>query len=67
MNLKIIIGILGILIGILGGTYIQTEYNIIYHGPDSNEIKKQIYRCPETGKYYKFVPIPYVCPPSFSL
>lgn len=54
-----------ILIGyLIGVKFVQTK-NIIYHGPDSNEVKKKIFYWPKNGKYYKFIPIPYVCPPMY--
>lgn len=39
---------------------------IIYHGPDSNEIKKKIFYYKKTKKYYKFIPKPFICPPIYS-
>jgi hypothetical protein len=32
----------------------------IEHGPDSNQIRREIYQ--HKGKCYKFVPQPYICP-----
>lgn len=57
---------LGILTGYLIGKYLLGVNNTIYHGPDSNDIKKQIFYCPKRKKYYKFTPKPYVCPPMYA-
>ena len=51
MILKIIILILGFLLGI----YFFKKINIIYHGPNSNFIRKKIYKF--ENKYYKFTPV----------
>lgn len=61
----IVIGFIGFFCGLLSMMYAQNKYSIIYHGPDSNEIKKQIFHCTKSNKYYKFDPVPYICPPSF--
>ena len=58
---SIILVIIGYAIGVL---FIQSK-NFIYHGPDSNEVKKKIFYWPENGKYYRFIPVPYVCPPMY--
>jgi len=63
--IRIAYTIIGIIIGYLVGiTYIRHQH-IIYHGPDSNEVKKKIFYWPKTDKYYRFIPIPYVCPPMY--
>ena len=51
MNFNIIILILGFLLG----TYFYKKINIIYHGPNSNIIRKKIYNF--ENKYYKFTPV----------
>lgn len=62
MRLSLSKGIMNMLLGIIFG-YIICRYivlkRIIYHGLDSNEVKNNIYSV--DGKYYKFIPIPYVC------
>lgn len=57
--------ILGTVIGYLIGVKFMHHKGIIYHGPDSNEVKKKIFYWPKNGKYYKFIPVPYVCPPMY--
>ena len=56
-------GVCGLIIGILIGLYIISTFNVIYHGPNSNEIKKLVWFCEQDGLYYKFDTVPYVCPP----
>lgn len=56
---------IGIIIGYFIGRKILQERNLIYHGPDSNEVKKKIFYWPNDGKYYRFTPIPYICPPMY--
>ena len=51
MVIKIIIIILGFLLGIFFYYYF---FNIIYHGPNSNIIRKNIYKF--NNKYYQFTP-----------
>ena len=64
MNLKFILNfIIGCLIGICIGWYTTNSYNVVYHGPNSNDIKKWIWYSPSHEKYYKFNVVPYVCPP----
>jgi len=53
----------GLILGIMIGLYITRHLSVIYHGPNSNEIKKWIWYYPVENKYYKFEAIPYVCPP----
>jgi hypothetical protein len=52
-------------VGYIIGYHLK-QYNVIYHGPDSNEIKKYIYYDSEEDKYYRFTPVPYICPPSYN-
>lgn len=40
--------------------YIMKSNSYKYHGPDSNDIKKNIYKF--GNQCYKFIPIPYICP-----
>ncbi len=64
--LRIMYTITGIIIGyLIGMKYFQYQ-NIMYHGPDSNEVKKKIFYWPKTNKYYRFIPVPYVCPPMYT-
>ena len=51
MNFNIIIIILGFILGI----YFYKKINIIYHGPNSNIIRKKIFKF--DNKYYKFTPV----------
>ena len=44
----------------------DSSLNHVYHGPDSNVIKLKIFKDENTGEYYKFTPIPYVCPPMYA-
>lgn len=39
--------------------------NTIYHGPDSNVIKRQVFHDNNKDKYYRFIPVPYICPPMY--
>lgn len=50
MFIKILIVIIGFLFGIIYYNFI----NIIYHGPNSNIVRKNIYKF--NNKYYKFTP-----------
>lgn len=50
----ILLNILLIIIGFITGLYFYKNINIIYHGPDSNIIRKNIYKF--KNKYYKFTP-----------
>lgn len=54
--------LIGIIIGFIVGIFV-IQYGTIYHAPDSNVIKKTIFYCSKTDKYYKFEPVPYICPP----
>lgn len=49
--------ITGLAIGWFAGSFGR---NISLHGPNSNEIKKAVFV--QNGKYFKFIPKPYVCP-----
>ena len=51
----IIVGIIGIILGILIGKRYRTKYI----APDSNKIRKKIFRY--KGKKYKFTPVPVLC------
>ena len=46
--------ILVIILGFLLGIYFYNSINVIYHGPNSNKIRKNVYKF--DNKYYKFVP-----------
>lgn len=51
------------MVGTLIGWYITNQFNVIYHGPNSNEIKKWIWYNREDDSYYTYETVPYVCPP----
>ncbi len=53
--IKLIVIILGIYIG----RYIFKVYNIEYHGPNSNNVKKTIHK--KNNKCYIFEPHVYLC------
>ena len=54
---------LNIIIGFILGLIISYYINAIrYHGPNSRDIKKKIYKSRVTGKCYKMKPKIYVCP-----
>lgn len=55
--------VIGLVLGIFIGIYITHNLSVIYHGPNSNDIKKYVWHDQHTDKYYKFETIPYVCPP----
>ena len=61
----LVYAIIGIVIGYLIGVKFVQSKNYIYHGPDSNEVKKKIFYWSKNGKYYRFIPVPYVCPPMY--
>lgn len=65
MVLTLIYFIVGLSVGVFIG-YKLIESNVIYHGPDSNEVKRIIFYCNENDKYYKFIPTPYICPPIYA-
>lgn len=46
--------IISAVLGLSLGYFITKNYNTIYHGPDSNIIRKNIYLY--NDKYWKFVP-----------
>jgi len=56
--------LISIVIGyILGYILIKTFIcNTIYHGPDTNQIRKKIYIDKQTNKYYRFIPKICFCP-----
>ena len=58
--------VVGLVTGYFLGKYYIKNRVTVYHGGDSNYIKKQIFYCSKTKKYYKFTPIPYVCPPMYA-
>jgi hypothetical protein len=60
----IIIMILGLIIGLLIGYFIFN--NNTYIGPNSNEIKKEIYE-DEDGRKYKWDTVVCICPVSYSM
>ena len=43
-----------IIVGFLLGIYFYKKININYHGPNSNIIRKKVYKF--NNKYYKFTP-----------
>jgi len=56
--------VFSILFGLLLGYFlIRALYSqAIYHGPDSNIVKRQIFFDEETQQCYRFMPKSYVCP-----
>lgn len=60
----IIIYILAVLLGFNIGLKLN-QVNI-YHGPNSNNIKKKIYKSKD-GRCYKLIPIVHICPISLSM
>ena len=54
--------ILGLLIGLALGFVARCFSNVVYKGPSSSSIQKQIFS--SNGKCYRLHPIPHVCPPS---
>ena len=61
---NIIISIFGLIIGFILGYFIFN--NNIYIGPNSNEIKKEIYE-DEDGKKYKWETVLCICPLEYSM
>jgi len=59
--INIIIIILGIIIG-YNLFYIFKKYHIKYVGPNSKDIKSNIYKDIKTNKCYIFEPKVYMCP-----
>jgi len=53
-----------ILFGLILGYFIMKAVysKVTHHGPDSNEIKKQIFHNEVDQQCYRFVPKSYVCP-----
>lgn len=60
INYNIFFAILLSIIGFIFGYMIGKYRKIIYHGPDSNNIKKYIYKI--GNKYYKFNTEICICP-----
>lgn len=54
-----------IIFGIIIGYIIGLLLNYEYHGPDSNEIKKEIYH--DKNGCYKLIPKIYACPIGISM
>lgn len=55
-----------ILLGLLIGIHMGFQFNQnIYHGPNSNKVKKMIFQ--EGNKCYKLVPIIHICPIRMSM
>ena len=49
--------IIGLIIGVLLATTVKPLY--IYHGPNSNIVKKNIYK--QNGKCYRLKPVIHLC------
>ncbi|AYV78754.1 MAG: hypothetical protein Edafosvirus30_5 [Edafosvirus sp.] len=61
--------ILNIIIGLIIGVVIAifyNSYNVLYRGPNSNEIKNKIYK-DNDGNCYRLVPVVHICPTSISM
>lgn len=54
--------IVSVIVGFSLGAVLMYMFSqkVIEHGPDSNQIKRDIYQ--HNGKCYKFIPQPYICP-----
>lgn len=59
--MKILSLLIGFISGIILMTIYITRFNYVYHGPDSNDVKKRIYQ-DDQGSCYKYVPKTYICP-----
>ena len=61
-----ILSVLSFVIGFIFGYYLFKfiykffNFNIKEHGPDSNKIKKEIFKL--ENNFYSFKPIPVICP-----
>lgn len=49
------------ILGIIVGIYFGRKNMIEYHGPNSNDVKKWVYK-DRDGNYYKFMPEICICP-----
>lgn len=56
----LILNIIAILVGIIAGYMLFSQFNIVYRGPNSAHIKNTIYK--KNNKCYRFVPCLYLCP-----
>lgn len=63
--MRLMIILFGFVIGICIGIYKNKDK--AYHGPNSKDIKKNIYKDNENEKYYKLVPMIHICPISISM
>lgn len=63
--LRIVTFLIGVIFGYIFACKFMIRDNVIYHGPDSNEVKTKIYYWKKDKKYYRFTPVPYVCPPMY--
>lgn len=52
--------LLSVILGLILAWYLSTNWLTEYHGPDSNEIKKNIYS--QGNKCYRYEATPYICP-----
>jgi hypothetical protein len=59
--LAIIIILLGIIFGFCLFVYYKKQ-TVIYHGPNSNIIRKTIFKDSKNNKCYMFEPTVYLCP-----
>ena len=55
------------IIGIVIGYYMYFHKTIIYHGPNSNKIKKEIYYDKNTKSCYRLIPKVHICPIAYSM
>lgn len=58
--MRILSIILGFLLGYALMFFCNSDIN--YHGPDSNDVKKNVYTDKNTNTCYQFVPQTYICP-----
>ncbi len=60
--------IFGLCIGVLAGyVCLNLTTKRIAKGPNSTQVRKQIYYDKYSEKYYQFEPITHVCPPSINI
>ena len=60
--------ICAIIVGLVTGYFVMRYFkpSIIYHGPDSNKIRKELYIDKNSLQCYRFVPQVHFCPLGFN-